>query len=470
MPVERRSLRPPRPFRAGPQLASVRVRVTVGAVLVVGLVLAATAAGFLVLTRAGLVRSAEETALKRAEAVAEQARTGGLLPTLSVPDGESNLLQVVADDGRVLAAGHQLIGRGPIAGFRPAPGRPHEARTLTPADTKTPDQRFRVVAVPTRVARGDTEVPAVVYAGTTLRTADEARRMTLAAVLPGIPLMLLLVGAVTWHSCARALRPVAAIRAELAEITEHDPRRRVPVPASRDEIADLARTANATLERLHTSLQRERRFVADASHELRNPIAALRAHIELASLHPDLLCLADLERDSARVQRLVTDLLLLARLDARESTPARTVDLAELVRTVTARRGPGRVPVRTELPPGPACLAGRPEQLARVLDNLLDNADRHAATRVDLALRRTPDGTLALTVTDDGEGVPAEHREAIFTRFTRLDPARARDTGGTGLGLAIAREIAGAHGGTLTAEPPPSDRAGGRFLLCLPAA
>ncbi|MGW1771335.1 ATP-binding protein [Streptomyces sp. NPDC002104] len=442
-------------------LGSVRVTTTLGAVAVVTVALLTACAGLLGVIRHGLVGSAERTALARAHAVAGVTGQGRLVERLAVPDGEDSLLQVVTDDGRVLAASDNLAGRGPVASFEPAPGHDSAARGLNLALRPDPrDHPFRVVAVR---AKGKDGGEVTVYAGTSLETAEYTQRLILTAMAPGIPLLVLLVAAVTWRSTGRALRPVEAIRAEVAEITERDLGRRVPVPDSRDEVARLSLTMNATLDRLEESMDRQRRFVADASHELRNPIAALRAHVEVAIAHPQLLHGEELLDDVVRVQQLADDLLLLARLDTGQAPERAALDLATTVRETVARRPRGRVPVTVSADVA-APVHGNRGQLTRVLDNLLDNAQRHARTAITVTVS-TGDGTVDLEVRDDGAGVPEAERERIFTRFTRLDASRSRDAGGTGLGLAIARDIATAHGGTLTVPAGP----GGRFLLRLPA-
>ncbi|MFD7029201.1 sensor histidine kinase [Streptomyces sp. NPDC059917] len=445
--------------------ASVRVKTTAGAVAVVAVALLAGSAGLLGVIHHGLVGSAERTALARAEAVGSVTGEGRLVERLAIPDGEDSLLQVVTDDGRVLAASENLAGRGPVASFAPAPDHRSAARGLRLALHPRPGQQpFRVVAVR---ATGIDGGPVTVYAGTSLATAEYTQRLILTAMAPGIPLLLLLVAAVTWRSTGRALRPVEAIRAEVAEITARDLGRRVPVPASRDEVARLSLTMNDTLDRLEESMDRQRRFVADASHELRNPIAALRAHVEVGLAHPGLLRGQELLDDVVRVQQLADDLLLLAGLDAGRQPERTALDLGALAELVLARRGEGRVPVALERAPGAVVLGNR-GQLARILDNLLDNAQRHARTGITVSVSACAAGggagSAVVEVHDDGSGVPEADRERIFTRFTRLDASRSRDAGGTGLGLAIARDLAVAHGGTLGAGTGP----GGRFVLRLP--
>ncbi|MGP3691408.1 sensor histidine kinase [Streptomyces sp. IBSNAI002] len=439
--------------------ASVRVKTTVGALTIVFIALGAACAGLLTVTRHGLVETAEKTARTRAEAIARDTRDGTLVQRLSVPGGEDSLLQVVTDHGRILAASENLTGRPPIAAFQPSAGRAVAARSMR-VDTVTAERPYRVVAVRTE-SEGNA---ATVYAGTSLQTAEFTYRLILSSMIPGIPLLLALVATVTWRNTARALRPVEAIRAEVAEITERDLGRRVPVPASHDEVARMATTMNHTLDQLQQAMDRQRRFVADASHELRNPIAALRAHVEVAIAHPELLHGSDLLDDVVRVQALVDDLLLLARLDAGRRPDQAPFDLADLTAETLRRRPGGQLPVVLDAST-PAPVRGDRGHLARIIDNLLDNAQRHAAARITVTVAATGD-TVVAEVCDDGSGIAPADRERVFTRFTRLDESRSRDAGGTGLGLAIARDIAAAHGGTLTAQPPRTP--GARLVLTLP--
>ncbi|MFE5144035.1 sensor histidine kinase [Streptomyces fagopyri] len=319
-------------------------------------------------------------------------------------------------------------------------------------DGDTADYRFAAVEVSVRSKGALT-----VYAGAPLTAEQAAVRTALTVMLVGLPLLLAVVAAVTWRVTRRALRPVEGIRSEMAAITaSEDLARRVPVPDTRDEVAGLARTTNETLAALETSVERQRRFVADASHELRSPIASLRTQLEVGAAHPELLDVTGAVEDTVRLQRLAADLLLLARLDAGERPSDTRFDLAALVREEVSRR-PG-VTMAGES----AEVAGSRGQLARVLGNLLDNARRHARDRVEVTLRTEGPWTV-LEVADDGAGVPTAERERIFERFVRLDEARGRDDGGAGLGLAIARDVALRHGGTLTA----GDARGGGALFTL---
>jgi signal transduction histidine kinase len=282
-----------------------------------------------------------------------------------------------------------------------------------------------------------------------------------------------LIAGSTWIAAGRVLRPVEAIRAEFAELSTHHLDQRVTVPRTGNEIARLATTMNTTLDNLQTAVVRQRQFTADASHELRTPLACLRTELELALSRPDD---ADWPRvvhaaheDTVRIQELTEDLLLLARLDAEDGDrrPRRSVDLTDLVREETARRRPPRdLRLHVHAGPGPVTVQGHPALLARVIGNLLDNAERHATHIIDVRLTHDTHRREALVeVLDDGPGIPVDDRQRVFERFTRLDDARARNTGGAGLGLAIAHHITTTHQGALDIVPSPR---GAHFALRLP--
>lgn len=306
-----------------------------------------------------------------------------------------------------------------------------------------------------------------VYVAIAPTSAEKAVAAIDRILLPGLPLCIALVAAVAYLATRRALRPVEAIRRRTAAVTATNPRERVQVPDTRDEIAALAATINATLQRLEDAATTQRRFVADASHELRSPLTTLLASLEIALTYPEQSDLADTiataARQTRRLHALAEDLLLLARLDSTSApAPSTAVDLAALAATVTTDYVPRlrdglALHCQTD---APAPVLAVPEQLERVLRNLLDNALRHAQQRIDVAVHTIagpsdgPAGTcgrmVVLTVRDDGPGIPTAHQHRVFERFTRLDDSRARDAGGAGLGLAIAREIAARNQATLT--------------------
>ncbi|WP_030789401.1 sensor histidine kinase [Streptomyces sp. NRRL S-920] len=480
---------------------SVRARATLGASLVVALALVAAGAAVLLSLRTNLTGQADGRADSAAREVASQLATGRAYDDLDLPDGEDAPVQVVDEDGKLVAASEDLeriSGTGTdavkpgAAAAKPSGGEEEgeddseggdgtaSAENSDAAeaaergeidgdaeytggsatvDGESADYRFAAVEVSTE-DKGDLTV----YAGGSLSDEQSAVSTALTSMLIGFPLLLGVVAGVTWLVTRRALRPVAAITAEMSAITaSEDLARRVPEPDTHDEIARLARTTNETLTALETSVERQRRFVADASHELRSPIASLRTQLEVGAAHPELLDVDGAVEDTVRLQRLAADLLLLARLDAGEKPGEARVDLAAFVREELSQRTRDRVDVHTDLTS--VEIAGSRGQLARVLGNLLNNAQRHAVSRVTVTTRA--DGAWAvLEVSDDGSGVPPGERERIFERFVRLDDARTRDEGGAGLGLAIARDVAARHGGTLGVGEAPSG--GALFELRLP--
>lgn len=462
---------------------SVRARATLGATLVVAVALVAAGAAVLLSLRSNLIGEAGTQAERSARAVASELAAGTPYDKLSGLDGDDGPVQVLDEHRRLVAASEDLerISGTDSDQVKPRPAaKPagddddddseDAGEALEPGeisgeslfsngsatiDGEAQDYRFAAVEVETH-DRGHLKV----YAGAPLAAEHGAVRTALTVMLIGFPLLLGVVAAVTWLVTRRALRPVEGIRREMAAITQsEDLARRVPEPDTHDEIARLASTTNETLAALETSVERQRRFVADASHELRSPIASLRTQLEVAAAHPELLDLDGAVEDTVRLQRLAADLLLLARLDAGERPADAKVDLAGLARE--AAEGRTGVTVDAE----PVEVTGSRGQLGRVLANLLDNAQRHARSAVTVDVRREGDRAV-VGVADDGDGVPAGDRERIFERFVRLDAARSRDDGGAGLGLAIARDVAVRHGGTLMAGRGPAG--GALFELRLP--
>ncbi|MFF5154678.1 ATP-binding protein [Streptomyces sp. NPDC000348] len=465
---------------------SVRARATLGATLVVAVALVAAGTAVLLSLRSNLIGEAGTQAERSARAVASELAARTPYDRLSGLDGDDRPVQIVDEDGRLVAAGEDLeritgTATTDVKPRQPAPGDDDDdsdddsddsGESLTPGeiadettfsngsatiDGDTEDYRFAAVEVETP-DRGRLTV----HAGAPLAAEHSAVRTALTVMLIGFPLLLAVVAAVTWLVTGRALRPVEGIRSEMAAITaSEDLARRVPEPATHDEIARLARTTNETLAALEASVERQRRFVADASHELRSPIASLRTQLEVAAAHPELLDLDGAVEDTVRLQHLAADLLLLARLDAGERPSDARIDLSALAREEAA----GRTGVTVDAEP--VEVTGSRGQLGRVLANLLDNAGRHAREHVTVTVRREGDRAV-LRVADDGDGVAEADRERIFERFVRLDAARSRDDGGAGLGLAIARDVAVRHGGTLTAGAAPAG--GALFELRLPLA
>jgi signal transduction histidine kinase len=452
---------------------SVRARTTLASLLVVGVTVFAGSFLFLGELRKGLVHTVDKSAEIHAVRLTRLIEAGTLPRQLDLPvdaDEDDIVIQVVDGEGRVIAASaNGWISA--VSDLRPGPDKQlTETVTRLPLD---PNSQFRILA---RAALSSSDLLTVLV-GTELKPGDEAVQTVGDILRKGALALLVLVGVLTWVLVGRALRPVDSIRRQVDEISGAALDRRVPERGGHDEISRLARTMNAMLDRLQGSVERQRRFVSDASHELRSPLASTRAHLEVAVAHPDATnwpaTAAELLEENHRMERLVADLLFLARADGSTQAPRiGPVDVDDLVLTEVGRlRSRGRVAVDISKVSA-ARVKGNAELLARVVRNLLENAERHAhsAARVELYLHN---GEVELVVADDGIGVPASDRERIFDRFNRLDAARARRDGGAGLGLAIAREIVTAHGGRIWAdEPGPATNGGGpgaRFVVRLPA-
>jgi two-component system, OmpR family, sensor kinase len=284
---------------------------------------------------------------------------------------------------------------------------------------------------------------------------------------------------------SRAMRPISSLTVAAREIAStRDPSRRMPTLRSDDEVAELARTLEQMLRSLdearsetEQAMQRQREFVADASHELRTPLTSILANLELlqASLEErgddeDHAAVGSALRSSQRMSRLVSDLLLLARADAGRTSARRECDLAEIAAGAVAEVRPVATDHRMTLDAdGAVPVEGNPDELHRMVLNLLDNAVRHTpeGTEVRVEVGRE-DGRAVLEVTDDGPGIPAGLEDQVFARFVRgTGPADRAGGDGTGLGLAIVDAVATSHGGD--AEAGASRQGGARFTVHLPA-
>ena len=437
--------------------ASVRVRTTAAAVLVVAVALTISAVALVVIVRGTLHDGVETTAEERASTLAEEIETSGMPDPDAQEENEDEpgdvVWQVTDTDGSVVRSSQPL-------------GRPLPSEDTDSVDLPGADEPYVVV---TDEVRSGSEDYSVAVAAS-LEDVEESTSALLAPLLVGLPLLLLLVGVTTWTVAARALAPVDSIRREVEQITGDRLERRVPEPRARDEIHRLSRTMNQMLGRLQDSRLRQQQFVADASHELRSPLTSIHQTAEVAQAHPEALPEGELSEavleESARMQRLVEQLLLLTRAD--EGAVLRShqdVDLDDLVLAEAGRvRRPGLSVDTSGVAPGR--VRGDRSALGQVVRNLVDNAARHAASTVAVSVREGSDG-VELTVEDDGAGIPEEDRSTVFNRFVRLDEARARDAGGSGLGLAIVQEIVVAHGGTVTVTA--GALGGALFVVRLPS-
>jgi signal transduction histidine kinase len=276
------------------------------------------------------------------------------------------------------------------------------------------------------------------------------------------------------------------MRRQAAAIPGDDLRRRLDVSAAKDELGRLSKTFNELLERIAVASDRQRRFVDDAAHELRSPLAALQTRLEIGLRHPTAGIVDSEERaygqrqalkEITRLVDLVNDLLSLARADAGRRPRSRPIDLDDLVwRAATDAREHGPPKIDTT-GIAPVRVVGDTAGLRRVVQNLLDNARRHANDTVTVQLRlnfEPPSSggdsaavpTATLIVADDGPGIPVADRQRVFDRFVRLDEGRPRDSGGTGLGLAIVSAIVAEHGGRVWID---GGEDGTAFVVQLPA-
>ena len=449
---------PPRGWRRMVRRAepgTVRARVTA----VAGLALtAAVVLGLVVMYRLQL-NSANSTIQGQLHTYAtqiEQSAARGTFPRplpASILDPQAQA-QVLAPDGTVLAATRNLAGQPAL--YTLAPG------STTPVRTQAGDRILPndLTVYPEHAMAGGRPVTIITTTRTYLQSQIKQTFAWLLAI--GVPVLLVLACGTVWLVTGHALRPVEQIRAAVTAITSADLSQRVPEPGTDDEISRLARTMNDMLARLDDAAARQRRFVADASHELRSPLTAIRTGLEVGLAHPDRAPWPEIAhravRQSQRLEQLIAGLLVLAKADAHELAARRQpVDLAALLADLRAATPAPGISIDLAVPPG-TTTTGNPEDLSRMFRNLLDNAVRYARHRVLVTVRITgaarPDGVV-VEIADDGPGIPAEERERVFGRFVRLDASREQASGSAGLGLAIAREIATAHGATIVLTEAP---------------
>jgi signal transduction histidine kinase len=447
---------------------SLRARLTLTTTAALAVALAAGAVLLHATLNRSLIRGLDSTASQGAREVAALADADRLPDPVPVAAGTLTV-QVLGPGGRIVAASP---GADRLVPLLPVPQAAANARAgravLLDGEPFGIPYQLRVVAV--RTHDGDTVLAAVDFEQVKSSVITLTR-----ALWVGTPLLLLLLAWVTWLVVGSTLRPIAALRRGAQEVTATAQPRALPLPEARDEVHSLAVTLNDMLARLEAAQQRQRGLISDTAHELRSPIASIRAQLEVALDHPDQQdwrqTASDVLADTLRLARLAEDLLLLARLDECGTGRAGTgtpVDLAALAAEEAARAAGGRVGVQA-VSDGPCTVTGDVEALRRLLVNLIENAVRYAKSRVDVSVGA--DGTdVVLSVADDGPGIPAAEREGAFGRFVRLDDARSRDDdggGGAGLGLSIVRATAQAHGGRAwleDAEP------GLRAMVSLPAA
>ncbi len=444
---------------------TVRSQVTWTAAGLVALMLVLSAFGLVAAQQRVLTHGIDEALIQRADNIQRDVVRGTFGSRLPREGGdpEDSFLQLLDVDGSVVAATDNAAG---LPAATSPLGRGAEQVVTTVRGVPLSNGEFRVLARSLGSGR------ATLVVAKNLDDVNEAVRILTASLAVSIPVVTGLLALLVWWLTGRVLRPVESIRKEVASIQGHELYRRVPTPGSGDEIARLASTMNEMLDRVEGATARQRRFVADASHELRGPLTRLRSSLEVSLAHPDGVDAEALSReqlaDTVELQKLVDDLLFLARSESGSlEVPHEPVDLDDLV-LEEARRLRERGEVQVDVSGVSAGrTAGDADQLARVVRNLASNAERHAAQRVTFELHER-DGRSELVVADDGPGIAPEHREVVFKRFTRLDEARSRDSGGSGLGLAIVHDIVARHDGTVRVAEHPGP--GARFVVDLPRA
>lgn len=446
----------------------VRARVTIAASAVLAAVLAIGAVALVALVHQSLLANLDSAASTRAQDISSLVSGASVPETLPAQPDDSNLIQVVDSSNSVVSASANVVGELPILRTHP-PGISDTFLTISslPVGNRSDSYRVAVHAVP--LANG----PGWIYIATSLAQVDAATNSLAWSLSAALPALIAVLALTITFAVGRSLRPIERIRQQAVSIGA-DLSQRVPVPQSRDEVSRLAVTVNQMLDRLQASAQRQKRFVGDASHELRSPLAVLRAQVEVAlALGDGADAVGTLERvevQAIRMTALIEDLLFLAHTDeGRQRRSFEQIDLDEIVLGEFHRlEALGNVNVRLGRLDA-IRTSGLSRDLARMVRNIGDNAARHARTEVTIAIEAEGKSAV-ITICNDGPPVPVEDRTRIFDRFTRLDDARSRRTGdgGSGLGLAIAQEIAVAHGGKISVSSLPRRESGVAFVITLP--
>ena len=439
---------------------SLRVRLTSVASLVIAAGLAGAAVLLVAWLHASLIGGLDQTALQRAQIVAGEVNAGRLTAALPASTQGDTAVQIVGRAGAVRASTANLSGEPRLFTFPAANGQQPRSVTFPLGENQT----WRAVAVPARTGTDR----ATVYVAVPTTDVDRSLAQLSVGLASGVPVVVALLAGVVWWLTGRALQPVDLMRAQASDITASDLDRRLDVPLAHDVLSRLATTLNDLLARLDTATRQQRQFIADAAHELRNPLSAMRTELEVAVRHPEStrwhLVAPSVLEESERLSRLVDDLVQLAYLDSRPEYRHEPVDLDEIIFTEVRRARQRKPLIIDERAVGAARVSGDAGALTRVVRNLLDNAVRYARSRIDVRLS-IHGRTAYLTIADDGPGIPEADRQRVLERFTRLDDARARETGGSGLGLAIVHDIVAAHHGDISIE---CNDPGTRVIVRLP--
>lgn len=422
---------------------SLRTRATLLGTLAMTILLTVGSVALVLTLEHRLTEASDETSRARVRELLELAHRGDLTATLRTFD-DNGVAQVVDGQGRVLAASPNVAGRPAVAHL--AAGRvPRQSTFRAPDDSEMETYRFWYAAGPA----ADGEVTA--YVGDSLEQVSEASAQLRRTLWIGVPAAVLILAALIWWLLGRALGRLDRIRQEVDTITETNLDSRVAGDGAADEVGRLATTMNAMLSRLDAAATRQREFVADVSHDLQSPLAAQRVALELALARPGEVDGQALREEvlsaTTDMERLVADLLVLASMDGGARPDAALIDLDVIVMEEAQRARPDRHVVLDTRAVSAAPAFAAAEDARRIVRNIVDNAVRHAAERVQLTVQVADKEWAEVRVHDDGPGVPEEHRDRMFERYYRADTARTR--GGSGLGLAIARGLAERNGGTV---------------------
>lgn len=443
----------------------VRARSTITAVVVVAIALAGGGIALVLVLKVSLTSSVQQSVVQRVKDAAAQVGADDIeavTPILNASPGDATVIQIIDSAGTVVLSSPSIEGEPAIVTGAVPAGEPSTQELPLAFVDNAP---YLVAAVAAKSSQGEVTV----VAAQSLAQVQKVYGLVAWLLLVGSPFLLAAVGAVTWLAVGRSLTSVDRIRSRVDTIGAADLDERVPVPAAQDEIARLAVTMNHMLDRLESSATTQRQFVADASHELKSPLASMRASLDVAKSigGGDALVEAEpvLSDEVDRMTRLVADLLLLAKADEGEVQLHRVhVDLDELVAGEARRlRSQTSLTVTTDVEP--VQVTADSDRLAQAVRNLVDNASRFAIHDVRLGVH-VVDGDAVITIDDDGPGIPSGARDSVMRRFVRLDEHRARQHGGSGLGLAITGEIARLHGGRIAIGD--SSLGGAQVSLMLP--
>lgn len=441
---------------------SLRVRITAGALLVVLLAVGGAGQAVIGVLEREMVAQIDDSLTSTAEYIDRAMTSGQGLPT---EEGPTDLyVQFLGPRGRVLGASDAAID-APALG-QPIGDRVTDEGGASPTITSVERSPFGALRVLTQPSPTDASVTLVV-AKSSADVADvrESLERLLLAMTAGLTLFL---GVVVWVVVGRALRPVDAMARSVGSIGDRELDTRVARPGTGDELDRLADTLNDLLARLDDAVARERRFVSDASHELRTPITGVRALLETEPSDPAGVRASRAEALAAvdALADLVDELLTLAKAEGDRGVHAGPVDLDDLVlaQARTLERSTSLHIETSEVSGGQ--VRGRDTDLGRVVENLAANAARYAVSTIAFSVQEQ-DGSVVFTVTDDGPGIPESDRGRVFERFTTLEDSRSGMRSGTGLGLSIVAAIVAAHGGSV--EAGDGDGRGARFTVRLPA-